>query len=180
MGDYFAEHAVSASSSRGGSGGSGINSALSLAMILSQQATFRETTEAAAAASSTPLPSARLAEGERLESRLRELLQDFTDRDPSVAGTPPASEAAIRALGRGTGDGSCAVCAEEYEVSEPQRFMPCGHGYHEECIVPWLKCHATCPICRKEVESKSSEYEEDKKERGRQSAVSDLMSSLYN
>ena len=23
----------------------------------------------------------------------------------------------------------------------------CGHGYHKECITPWINKHPNCPIC---------------------------------
>ncbi|KAG8232324.1 hypothetical protein J437_LFUL009423 [Ladona fulva] len=35
------------------------------------------------------------------------------------------------------------------QVGEPVRKLKCEHVYHENCIIPWLKLHGTCPICRK-------------------------------
>ena len=26
----------------------------------------------------------------------------------------------------------------------------CGHSFHNECIIPWINKHKTCPICFKE------------------------------
>ena len=43
----------------------------------------------------------------------------------------------------------CSVCMEDFKCRELVRKLPCQHLYHTECIVPWLKMHATCPICRK-------------------------------
>lgn len=30
--------------------------------------------------------------------------------------------------------------------------LPCGHIFHESCILPWLACHQTCPCCRHRIE----------------------------
>lgn len=27
----------------------------------------------------------------------------------------------------------------------------CGHAYHIDCLIPWLKDHTTCPTCRQNV-----------------------------
>ena len=29
--------------------------------------------------------------------------------------------------------------------------MPCSHLFHDECLVPWLERHNTCPVCRFEL-----------------------------
>ncbi|KAL3731887.1 hypothetical protein ACJRO7_028707 [Eucalyptus globulus] len=51
------------------------------------------------------------------------------------------------------GGGSCSICLGEYEESDVLRPLPeCRHFFHMECIDPWLRLHATCPICRKSPE----------------------------
>lgn len=62
----------------------------------------------------------------------------------------------------------CTTCMENFSLAEPVIKLPCGHFYHEQCIIPWLKKvnvrirflifhfqNNTCPICRKEVPSPS-------------------------
>jgi len=45
----------------------------------------------------------------------------------------------------------CTVCMEDYRVGETVRKLPCQHHFHNDCIVPWLELHCTCPICRKSL-----------------------------
>ncbi|KAI3419918.1 Protein TIC 20 [Psidium guajava] len=50
----------------------------------------------------------------------------------------------------GVGGGSCSICLGEYKESDVLRLLPeCGHFFHMKCVDPWLRSHATCPICRK-------------------------------
>ncbi|GAV61054.1 Mpv17_PMP22 domain-containing protein/PORR domain-containing protein/zf-RING_2 domain-containing protein [Cephalotus follicularis] len=42
----------------------------------------------------------------------------------------------------------CAVCLEDFEPKESVMLTPCNHMFHEECIVPWVKSHGQCPVCR--------------------------------
>ncbi|KAL7728348.1 hypothetical protein ACLKA6_007443 [Drosophila palustris] len=47
----------------------------------------------------------------------------------------------------------CSVCWDDFKLDETVRKLPCSHLYHENCIVPWLNLHSTCPICRKSLAS---------------------------
>ncbi|OIV94275.1 hypothetical protein TanjilG_00024 [Lupinus angustifolius] len=71
---------------------------------------------------------------------------------------PPASKAAIDSLpiieiGKShlELESHCAVCMDPFELCTPVREMPCKHIYHEECIIPWLVLHNSCPVCRREL-----------------------------
>lgn len=77
-------------------------------------------------------------------------------------GAPPASQAAIDALEvkevddkmLGVDGGArCVVCVDDLTKGEKVTTLPCGHFFHGECVVPWLKMHNTCPSCRGPVES---------------------------
>ncbi len=74
------------------------------------------------------------------------------------------------------GDSSacCAICLEEFEHQEKLRALPCGHKFHEDCLVPWLtERHASCPLCKmdvlehiKEIEGKQVGDKEDEEDGG--------------
>ncbi|TVU08682.1 hypothetical protein EJB05_42093, partial [Eragrostis curvula] len=54
----------------------------------------------------------------------------------------------------GGGDGAqCSVCLGTVQPGEKVRRLPiCRHMYHVECIDMWLASHATCPVCRANVQ----------------------------
>ncbi|CAK9140476.1 unnamed protein product [Ilex paraguariensis] len=45
----------------------------------------------------------------------------------------------------------CAVCLEQFKVSETLVRLPCSHRFHSSCLVPWLENNACCPCCRMEI-----------------------------
>lgn len=44
----------------------------------------------------------------------------------------------------------CSICLENFCADSEIVQLPCGHLYHETCILEWLKAKFTCPFCRKE------------------------------
>eukprot|EP00252_Welwitschia_mirabilis_P007938 TRINITY_DN19636_c0_g1_i1.p1 TRINITY_DN19636_c0_g1~~TRINITY_DN19636_c0_g1_i1.p1 ORF type:complete len:284 (+),score=35.45 TRINITY_DN19636_c0_g1_i1:125-976(+) len=54
----------------------------------------------------------------------------------------------------------CPICRELFIVCETARQLPCGHFYHEGCILPWLNSNNTCPDCRCELPTADAANEE--------------------
>ncbi|XP_043909825.1 E3 ubiquitin-protein ligase RNF126 [Protopterus annectens] len=50
----------------------------------------------------------------------------------------------------------CPVCKEDYSIGENVRQLPCNHLFHNDCIVPWLEQHDTCPVCRKSLSGQNT------------------------
>jgi hypothetical protein len=45
----------------------------------------------------------------------------------------------------------CPICLNPFE--KEAKFMPCGHYFHEDCLLTWLQQHHTCPDCRYELDT---------------------------
>ena len=46
---------------------------------------------------------------------------------------------------------NCCICLEEIEIGKETVLLPCGHMFHANCCITWLKKSNTCPICRFEI-----------------------------
>ncbi|XP_055813359.1 E3 ubiquitin-protein ligase CIP8 [Solanum dulcamara] len=100
------------------------------------------------------------------------LLQTLAESDGSGRrGAPPASKSAIEGLDtlmikEEQEVMACAICKDVVNVGEMAKNLPCGHGYHDDCIVQWLGSRNSCPVCRFELPTDDLEYEEERKKRG--------------
>ncbi|OWM62713.1 hypothetical protein CDL15_Pgr020007 [Punica granatum] len=99
---------------------------------------------------------------------LEQLIQQLAENDPNRYGTPPASKSAVAALPvvkiseelLSSDSSQCAVCKDAFEIGEEAKEMPCKHIYHNDCILPWLELHNSCPVCRYELPTNDPDYEQ--------------------
>jgi len=45
----------------------------------------------------------------------------------------------------------CSVCITEYEQGDQVMRLPCGHRFHQDCIISWLRIKRICPLCRNDI-----------------------------
>ncbi|KAK1928581.1 E3 ubiquitin-protein ligase [Phytophthora citrophthora] len=46
----------------------------------------------------------------------------------------------------------CSICLNEDPVADEVRpvvALPCGHHFHEDCVIDWFSTSPTCPLCRR-------------------------------
>jgi Ring finger domain len=59
----------------------------------------------------------------------------------ALAGVPPPHD-----------PGCCAICIDDFTSESDVITLPCQHGFHAHCIVPWLsERQARCPLCKYDV-----------------------------
>ncbi|XP_059634028.1 E3 ubiquitin-protein ligase CIP8 [Cornus florida] len=99
------------------------------------------------------------------------LLQNLAEGESSGRrGAPPAAKSAVSVLPTIEIKSEkeclvCAICKDLVNVGDIAKKMPCGHGYHGDCILPWLGARNSCPVCRYELPTDDPEYEEERKKR---------------
>ncbi|CAM9403530.1 unnamed protein product, partial [Hapterophycus canaliculatus] len=62
-------------------------------------------------------------------------------RNPSFLVQQPASDSVVKPK-------SCSICLYPFKPRERVRIIPCLHQFHTECIDPWLRQNAICPVCK--------------------------------
>jgi len=45
----------------------------------------------------------------------------------------------------------CPTCLEDFSKESGIKKTVCGHFFHEDCLVPWLRVNRTCPLCRADL-----------------------------
>ncbi|KDP36261.1 hypothetical protein JCGZ_09826 [Jatropha curcas] len=46
---------------------------------------------------------------------------------------------------------SCIICQDDYKSQEKIGMLDCGHEYHADCLMRWLRLKNVCPICKSEA-----------------------------
>merc|ERR1712107_854840 len=50
-------------------------------------------------------------------------------------------------------DRECSICYEGFtDIGGVIAQAACGHRFHRDCILEWLRNHRTCPLCRHRVD----------------------------
>merc|ERR1711988_1912631 len=42
----------------------------------------------------------------------------------------------------------CVVCQEAMPAGSKAKTMPCGHKFHDDCLLSWVQKSNSCPTCR--------------------------------
>ena len=87
------------------------------------------------------------------KGKLSDVLRDVKAKQKKQAGS--AGDGGKDGAGAGLKDAdklTCVVCREEFDEDGTDVVpLPCGHVFHEGCILPWLETNNTCPVCRFEL-----------------------------
>ncbi len=77
-----------------------------------------------------------------------------TELEPDANSELPATEAElVRApyFENGTCDDSCTLCASLYEPGDVLIYLPCGHRFHEYCLLQSLTLTHLCSVCQRQI-----------------------------
>nr|BAN66011.1 conserved hypothetical protein [Babesia bovis] len=107
---------------------------------------------------------------------INQFLTYVMENDPNREGPPPTAQRILENLETETLDeehakelGTCAICTEDFAAGDRINWISkdrklCGHGFHVDCIVPWLKQHNSCPVCRYELPTDDEDYNRQREE----------------
>ncbi|KAH0471431.1 MAG: hypothetical protein KVP17_004144 [Porospora cf. gigantea B] len=102
------------------------------------------------------------------------VIQLLMEHDPTRHGPPPASNTVVENLPgellseQQARDQQCAICQEPFSPGDEVKLLTrdaavCSHFFHNDCILPWLRQHNSCPICRYELPTDDPDYEEQRR-----------------
>ncbi|KAL6080113.1 E3 ubiquitin-protein ligase RZF1 [Balamuthia mandrillaris] len=155
----------------GGGGGLGGISLLGGLGGSTTATTFGSNLMAEALASLVSSATATTASDDAEESSFQRLLDRLRELHPP-AGPPPASREALDGLPSLRVHAHlkeeavrCPVCFEDFVVGRRVLALPCRHVFDKECVVPWLKQHNTCPVCRYELPVADPQADRERKAR---------------
>ena len=92
---------------------------------------------------------------ERLSRAMQEAARSAISDDeeegevPRHGLTQPAMDRLPRELC--TEECTCVVCQEDLRVGDLCISLPCGHTFHESCLLHWVRRRNSCPTCRRQA-----------------------------
>ena len=101
------------------------------------------------------------------------LIDSWKQRGGASAAAAWSPTSGGRDVGGGAADGegvegsTCMICLLPVAAGDEDGallLLPCGHGFHEECVRSWLHSNTTCPNCRTDLSSACEHAGEDGKE----------------
>lgn len=98
---------------------------------------------------------------------------------------PGASKEFISSLPQPTAEvddeEKCTICLEKLinTPGNPQQ-LPCKHIFHRQCIIPWISRVSNCPLCKADLPTDDSNYEEFKRQKKRKAAREVEIKELHN
>ena len=93
------------------------------------------------------------------EEQLQALAERLFNLNQQHLGSPPAAQTFISSLQPveynigDTAEDTCSICLEQLVEGDKIIILPCKHGFHPDCLSPWLKIHSECPCCRHKLPS---------------------------
>jgi len=72
------------------------------------------------------------------------VLVDGSDDRPGMS-RDARNELRVRTV---TEEDLCVVCQEAMPAGSKAKSMPCGHLFHDDCLLSWVKKSNSCPTCR--------------------------------
>lgn len=113
-------------------------------------------------------PSASFSESEGDRENFNQLLHNLFVQHQNK-GTPPVAKLIIenlkdnkRTILNAVDTCTCPVCQDELSIGDKVIDLKCNHSFCEDCIIPWLEKHNSCPLCRMEMETDDPEYEKNR------------------
>jgi hypothetical protein len=55
-------------------------------------------------------------------------------------------------------ESQCTTCMDQFTLGEEVGELACHHIFHPDCIIPWLRQHNTCPICRASINPETENW----------------------
>ncbi|XP_017213655.1 RING finger protein 122 [Danio rerio] len=52
---------------------------------------------------------------------------------------------------------TCAVCLEDFRMSDELGLLACKHAFHKRCLLDWLEIRCSCPMCNIPISGDTAE-----------------------